>query len=301
MQEFQNELHSPDLTAMLGGKRDITGRMNLEKHLNVEVDKKTIVASFFYSNRAQHRKPETSHVHMLQSLLYQFLKQEEDLFPVFRKTYVELRDLYGGNLDRYKRHHVRFDWPFESLLSILRDILNHKSRSCVLYIFIDAMDESNNDYRWDVLSLLTQTQAVEVKITISSRPFELQELKVDYKIVLEDQNSNDIVCLVNSKLDLFMELTPPNEIAYYEFQGFKEQVICRADGVILWVSLVLSVTLTLFEDGPPPPDDMMQILNSLPDDLEDLYVAIVDRLKSVPANVEKGKKWLKWANFPHGF
>jgi Ankyrin repeats (3 copies) len=295
MREFQQKLNTPDLTVMLGGK-DIAGRMDLEKHLNVKIDKKNIVASFFYNSREQHRKLETSHVHMLQSLLYQLLKQEEELFPIYRKTYIELRDLYTRNVDQYKRHHVRFDWPFESLLFILRNILIHRSRPCALYIFVDAMDESNTEGRWDVLSLLTQTQAIEAKIMIASRPLP-RNFKVDYKIVLEDHNSNDIVRLVNSKVDFYMELTPPNEIANYDFEAFQEQVICRADGVILWVSLVLSVTQSLFEDGPPPPDDMIQILNSLPDDLENLYIAIVDRLKSIPANIKRGKQWLKWAAF----
>lgn len=94
-----------------------------------------------------------------------------------------------------------------------------------------------------------------------------------------------------------MELTPPNEIVNYDFESFQKRVIRRADGVTLWVSLVLSVTQSLFEDGPPPPNEMMQILNSLPGDLEDLYGAIVDLLKSFPENVDKGKQWLKWAAF----
>ncbi|OBT70831.1 hypothetical protein VF21_10112 [Pseudogymnoascus sp. 05NY08] len=297
MRGFQENLKSPELTVMLGGKQDVTQWTDSENNLNIAVGKKSLVGSFFYNSRAPQNKSETSHTQMLQSLLYQLLKQEEELFPIFRKGFVELRDWRPRHVVRGKSDQVRFDWPFETLLSILSSILNLRGRSCVLYIFIDAMDESDAADRGSVLSLLTHTDAVEVKTMITSRPLGPQKPIVGYEIILEQHNSKDIVRIVESKVSLFMGLTPQTEIPNYNFRLFQEKVIDLADGVILWVSLVLSMTQSLFEDGPPPSDEMMQTLENLPDDMERLYIGIVDHLKLKPANVEKGKQWLKWATF----
>jgi ankyrin repeat protein len=297
MKGFQEKLKSPDLTVMLGGKQDVAQWTDSESNLNITEGKKALVGSFFYNSRAPQNKTETSHTEMLQSLLYQLLKQEEDLFPIFRKRFVELRDLRSRHGVRDKSDQVRFDWPFETLLSILSSILNLIGRSCVLYIFIDAMDESDATDRSSVLSVLTHTDAVEVKTMIASRPLGPQKPILGYEIILEQHNSKDIERIVESKVSLFMGLTPQTEIPNYDFRLFQEKVIHLADGVILWVSLVLSITESLFEDGPPPSDEMMQTLENLPDDMERLYIGIIDRLKLKPTNVEKGKQWLKWATF----
>lgn len=285
---------------MLGETREDDLFTDRKLNLKFGAEQKSIVASFFYNARSQRTNVEISHAHMLQSMLFQLLKQEEDLFPLFRERYIELkRELSNKSPNRQTTQSTQQEWPFDMLLGILRNIIKLKDRSCILYIFVDAMDESKSDGRDLILSLLTRQDSFQVKTMIASRPIKDLMHEIDHKIILEDCNSNDITRIVEARVASWMQLIDANEILNYKFNILQKKVIHDANGVILWVSLVLGVIQALFDYGPPPPDTLMETLGTLPPDLEDLYVTIINRLSSSEndSDIPKGKQWLEWAAF----
>jgi hypothetical protein len=62
------------------------------------------------------------------------------------------------------------------LISILTSLLGHFSN---IYIVIDALDECHEDYRSDILSLISRLQAPSVHILIASRPY-IEDIKANF-------------------------------------------------------------------------------------------------------------------------
>ena len=104
-----------------------------------------LVAYFFYSYRGG--ALETSHQVMLQSILYQLLRQElTKLYPLFRKAY-----------RRRLRHRIH-EWEMADLVQILSSLQNFDLGKR-FFIILDGMDESESqtdgvNWRSGVLDLL---------------------------------------------------------------------------------------------------------------------------------------------------
>src|ERR1700704_5204274 len=145
-----------------------------------------IVATFFYSYREG--ESQKDHSNMLRSVLYDALDQDETLFFHFQKLY---------------RQAIRpgepFRWPYNSLKEILLSLRDHPVE-VRLYLIVDAVDESTDTDRLEILRLLCELCAttrwpcsVRSKVFIASRPItglnrrsaEIANLKV---ITLQDVN-----------------------------------------------------------------------------------------------------------------
>lgn len=88
------------------------------------------------------------------------------------------------------------------------------------------------------------------------------------------------------------------ERSEYNLEKFRKEILSRTGGVFLWASLVLKLVENLISDVLISPNEMMANLDTLPDNLEQLYEVIVSRLKERDkSDVEKGKQWLRWVIF----
>jgi energy-coupling factor transporter ATP-binding protein EcfA2 len=246
--------------------------------------RKSIVASFFYSNREG--ELQTDHANMLRSILYDILMQNETFFfhfqPYFRKA------IHPGK---------RFQWPYAFLKKILLSLQHHPAQER-LYFIIDAMDESDDNDRREIIQLLHQLCSTRkpcvVKVFLASRPISPLNhplVKIDKTIRLQDMNEPDIIMFAKSFLGPELEF-PPKIL-----DEATEYIVQNAQGVFIWVALVKEKMLIYAERGCTPME-IFRFLRSLPTKLEEFYNCILRQLENgEPRDIEHGVKMFRLVLF----
>jgi hypothetical protein len=311
LRSFRDEYQVMGIAEMFdkGGLSSTPSIVNpgIQRRLKRLSKNKVIIASFFYSLRG-HEK-ETSHQHMLLSILYQVLKQEDRLFSKYRETYLRLRE------EHLKTHNpgMPFTWPFESLEAIFLSLLDFCTFPLTIYLFIDAVDESESaPISAEMLRLLREasrrSSGIALKCVVTSRPEDTPNLsKVrDQEINLHAKNQQDIEKIIDTGVHevarALQDVDPGNE---YPVDHIRRELSQRADGVVLWVSLVLKELQNLIYSGGVTAYNMKEMLNSIPNELDELYERIISGLcsrKGDPLSTKEQlqletKQWLQLATY----
>lgn len=245
-------------------------------------EKSALIADFFYSFRGG--RNETSHTLMLRSLLYQLLRQDERLFPLFRDVY------------RARRTNPGFKWQEEDLRKIFASLPSLKIRK-KMYIFLDAMDESTEHGRPEILKLLLGICSAKsnciFKFLIASRPLPVGEIDEGashcHYIVLQEKNRMDIENVITSGLRDIENQT--GELAI-DFRFAHDYMMQHAQGVFLWVALIIDELKKLAAAGTSQ-EELDHRLKELPLDLEEMYSLIIQRLvnhRNHPSQTGLGKE-----------
>ena len=246
-----------------------------------------IVASFYYSYREGERQ--TNHSNMLRSVLYDVLNQNEEYFFHFQSSY---RQAAQGS--------AHPEWSYKSLRGILLSLVRDHPVSEHLYLIVDAMDESDDGKRIDVINFLHELCATNgrcvVKIFVASRPvpgLSGHSARSDKMIRLQDVNYSDILRFAESFLDS-PELGLPHGIAH-SARGY---IARNAQGVFVWVYLVREELLEYARDGNYTERQIFDFLKSLPTELEGIYQRILMRLeRGKEQNIEVGRQMLQFVLF----
>ncbi|KAL7915295.1 putative kinesin [Trichoderma velutinum] len=243
--------------------------------------KQAIVAKFFYSFREG--EPQRSHYNMLLSLLYDIVYQDETFF--YHQCQTEYRIL--------RRHGSHVKWDYESLKRVLKSLQDYPSAKR-FYLIIDAVDESEEADRRDVLNLLydlcSKMRNCVVKIFISSRPVPQIEARrgqfLDF-IRLQDETSTDVFNFAHSLLDgIHLDSTQilPQAVEY---------IVSNAQGVFLWVKLVGAELIKAHEDGLSQ-EDILALLKELPTELKDVYERMLDKMKGNSSCLSHGLRMFRF-------
>ncbi|KAL7812110.1 hypothetical protein V8C44DRAFT_364804 [Trichoderma aethiopicum] len=224
-----------------------------------------IVAKFFYSYRDG--SLQRSHYSMLRSLLYEIMRQDEAFF-------YHVQASYRRQIHRDRKSSV-VDWDYDSLKRMLRSLLNYPLPR-PLYLIIDAVDESDEEDRRNVIKLLFdiagKTALGIVKIFVASRPVEQLDVRrqnIDSIIQLQAETLPDISRFARSILaGLNVSLLLDKATEY---------IINNANGVFLWVRLVGCELEASLEDCEAE-DVIFQRLKRLPTELDDFYQLMLERL-----------------------
>ncbi|KAF8242129.1 hypothetical protein K440DRAFT_674379 [Wilcoxina mikolae CBS 423.85] len=209
---------------------------------------------------------------MLQSLLYDILDADESFFIHFQQAY---RDLGGAELD-WRTAGI---WPYETLKKILRACRTHPLKRR-LFLIVDAMDESDNAHRADIVQLLQDLSIPSykefvVKVFLASRPineFHQDRASGGHRILLQVENRKDIENYTHAFLQ------KPIFHTTQDITGqVKDYIAKNANGVFLWVSLVRDELLRFVRKGAAP-DKVLNFLKSLPSELESYYEYMLKRL-----------------------
>ena len=174
-----------------------------------------IMAKFFFNARGGSNQ--TSHRLMLQSLLYQILVLEPNIFTIFQHPFRELLKQIEG----------RINWPYQVLrdifLSLAFDETSNDAspvieshRSLDIFLLIDAMDESEDQdefgrRRIETLTLLSELVAKKgrniIRVLVLSRPANEIEKQFSgvYQIHMQKENRIDIEAIVDAGLHTIWE------------------------------------------------------------------------------------------------
>ena len=232
--------------------------------------KSAIVAKFFYSYREG--ELQRNHYNMLQSILYDILDQDKALF--YYRFQTEYRD--------QRRREPRVAWDYESLKTVLKCLQDYPLERR-LYLIIDAIDESKEDDRRNVLNLLfelcAQTKRCILKVFVASRPvgqLEIRRSQFHYFIRLQDETKSDISRFARSFLNRlsFMRL----------LVQATEYIVENAHGVFMWVKLVGEELLIHVEKGYSE-EKIYELLRGLPTELEYFYTFMFGRMNKDKQNL----------------
>jgi hypothetical protein len=222
------------------------------------------VAYYFYSVRGTDL--ERTHVNMLRSLLRSILEQDESTFFHFQPEF------------RAFRHRGLSQWPYDSLKKVLSSLANHPPTK-PLYLIIDAMDESDEEDRRNIVQLLcelcSEKNPCKIKIFLASRPLPVLELRIKKfhpVIRMQDENKDAIFKYTDHFLSSDIELT--GEI----FNEARDYIMENAQGVFVWVALIKKKLQDLVERGYSG-TDILKTLKNLPPELEEFYTYMFGKLE----------------------
>lgn len=143
-------------------------------------------------------------------------------------------------------------------------------------LFIDGLDEYTGDQAELVEMFRTITKHPCLKAVLSSRPEPafVEAFSRGPKLCIEDLTAGDIELYVRNKL-LWHSLMGEN---FDLGERLLQQILSRAAGVWLWVYLVVRNLRQSLDDGSYP-EELEAILETYPPELDDLYDAMLARMK----------------------
>ncbi|KAI9150841.1 hypothetical protein HJFPF1_10618 [Paramyrothecium foliicola] len=174
-------------------------------------------------------------------------------------------------------------WTVNQLSEGLACLLDQNEFNLDICLFLDALDEyaGPTDVIANFLQDLTkprQNTRTKVKVLFSSRPWQAFDMFRDCPgFMIHEHTANDVreLCAQSIKL-----ATP----GYRQIQEIAEFIVERASGVFLWVKLVLrdlsnhAKQSTMIGNTELFRQELIDKLNSIPQDLMDYYNAIVERI-----------------------
>jgi len=174
-------------------------------------------------------------------------------------------------------------WPLDRLEEALRVILSQNQVDLRITFFFDALDEFDGppDYICRFLRYITtkpDNSLTYVKVCFSSRPWEdfVKNFSTGPKLSVEHFTTADI------RLFCSMELVKAVKNGMHDVvPQLANRIVDRASGVFLWASLISKELAAQFEGGRNPPfDSLLELLNSVPDELSEYYHYIIQRIPS---------------------
>ncbi|RSL68829.1 hypothetical protein CEP53_002390 [Fusarium sp. AF-6] len=248
----------------------------LQTYLNEYAgDLPCLQANFFFWNPGS--EMETSQEGLLHTLLHQCLEARPELIPAVAPRRWALYTLVGGQT-------VAPDWTWKELKESFDILCSFHGKDFRLALFIDGLDEFRDSEKSpDVLINWIRDTATKygIKICVSSRPWSVfsDAFKREPSLTMQDLSRRDIEHFVRTEFDnsdAFQEL---KEVFHDDATSIIEEIIERAQGVFLWVNLVVRNLLSTLVDNPSLAD-LRRKLSEIPDDIIGLYNAI---WRSIPA------------------
>ena len=172
-------------------------------------------------------------------------------------------------------------WTTRNLLDLLKRLTEDAALRTKFCFFIDGIDEYDGEPRAITQAVRALSALQNVKVCCSSRPWNAFEVelgsKTDYVLQLHEHTYRDIENFVQQALrtdELFVELEKANS----QYSTMSSQLVERAQGVFLWVSLAVTGITDNIHNGDTA-DEIQKRIEDIPADLDDFFNRI---LHSIP-------------------
>ncbi|KAI1089922.1 hypothetical protein F5B19DRAFT_355003 [Rostrohypoxylon terebratum] len=290
----------------------------LQQRLIPQDTHEVLKADFFYSTLGGSTKK--GHLWMLRSILYQLLEQQQNLYCFYK--------------DSFRRVMERIDrtWEYNDLRDVLLrlgDQFDDSNDKYVFFLILDGLDESEDSSdsevsRKQTFNLFSQLCHLPKKgifkvIALSRSEYTIrQALNPKYLINMGIENKGSIEKIarygiyriyhhINSNADSVggpgtynsssIEIEDAPDI--HDLGFLKTYLLNNANGVILWVVLVISQIESHIEEvGVSSVFDLKQLLKNVPKTLTEFYQGILDRLRRKDSKeIEKSRYYFSWLLF----
>jgi hypothetical protein len=234
-------------------------------------------ANFFFWNSGTIEQ--RSQVGFLRSLLYEVLHQRRELIPVVLpwQWAIQYSVLLNHSGDGGETHM----WTIKRLIQAVKLLAREDIVPIKLFLLVDGLDEYDGDPEElaNMFRNLTSSSNTNVKVCLSSRPLMVfkDAFSSSPRLQLQDLTSQDIKLYVNDKLSNNPRYEVLAQREPNRAPALVNDIVTRAEGVFLWVTLVVKSLL----DGMGNRDgitDLQRRLSLLPSDLEDLYAHMLKNI-----------------------
>ena len=271
------------LTVALGDSKAGSGKSTLMRFLDDHPSTRTILHEwagqhrllilrcFFWKAGTTLQK---SFAGLLRTLLHQLLSLERDLIPSVDPWRWRMLDLGAKQLD---------DWTNMELESALDTALRTACSQNRVALFIDGLDEFEGTE--DQLQNLTNTLLkislhFEVKICTSSRPWNIFEdaFTSHPSLRLESLTQNDINVFVQNELESNSLFKKHRDADSASCMMLVEEITDKANGVFLWVILVVRDVLKGLRNG----QDIRMLrkyIHRIPGDLDQFFLSMLESIE----------------------
>ena len=233
---------------------------------------KLVTASFYFWNAGS--AMQKSQEGLLQSLIFEILRKCPSL----------IKTVCPNRWDATERNTI-YDtsWNLPELAQAMTDLISQTSMPVKFCFFIDGLDEYEGDYHEIIEVLTTINSSSNIKICLSSRPWNIFEDAFGQdptrKLYMQDLTRGDIEKYVRSKLENHraFRLRVSDQADY---QNLIVRTVNKSAGVFLWIFLVVRSLL----EGLTNEDNIQTLearLDELPADLEDYFKHILDKVDVV--------------------
>ena len=230
------------------------------------------IAHFFFWNLGTNiQKSSTG---MLRAILHQILRQYPELISA---SFFEL-------YQNWEAVDVSIEPTYIEMKNALQLLKVKASGFLKLCIFIDGMDEFEGDHK-DLAQFLRGLVSPDIKLVVSGRPIpgSINAMHGCPSLKLQDLTRDDMKIYIRGELSshrLMIELTRlfPQEVSL-----LTNEIQEKADGVFLWVKLVVRLLVDGLEQG----DSIKQLLDKLhvlPPDLRQLYRRMIEQMGQTHQN-----------------
>ena len=170
-------------------------------------------------------------------------------------------------------------WTKRRLQETLHEAISKLENSCYLCFFIDGLDEFDDDKDDLIDFVLNLVSNAGVKVCLSSRPDkEFQDaFGSSATLRLQDLTCEDIRRYVNDSFQKVPQLVSMALKNEYEMNKVKGQIVDRAEGVFLWVSLAVKDQIRGLRNDDSP-EQLQERLARLPNEIEGIYTRMLDRI-----------------------
>ena len=185
------------------------------------------------------------------------------------------------------RDYPRHSWSLRRLQDAVQRLVDMQDLQLKICLFIDGLDEfegndDQNDRQYLIELFRGLASSPSIKVCLSSRPLLIFEesFRESPGLRLQDLTSGDIRRFVTDRLsnDPRMQQMVRDEPS--QRHDFEKDICNKAQGVFLWVKLVVRSLL----DGVSNSDRMADLrarLDLLPADLEDLYRHMMSKIENI--------------------
>ena len=213
---------------------------------------------------------------LLRSILFQILTGDPNLtqiaFPGYFTEDISLESV---------------SWTYESLVQSLKALAWHQNTDASrkkFCFFIDGLDEYDGNHL-ELIGLLNDlARNADIKLCVSSRAWNAfrNAFNLRPSIRLEELSRLDMWKFANGRLESMLlqchtSKSRPNDV---EMQALVEDIVDKAEGVFLWVALVVKSIERGLTEG-----DMVSMLRQrvreFPADLEDFFRVMLSRIDRV--------------------
>ncbi|KAM6522007.1 hypothetical protein FALCPG4_011701 [Fusarium falciforme] len=202
---------------------------------------------------------------VLASLLYGLVKQQPSYLRRVSKVY-----------DHENKYPFQGRRSFTALESILEDMLRDATGTRVVLV-VDALDECKTDLD-RLLDLILRTSSIQnVRWLVSSRGLrtiyqEFDPAKSKIRKLNLDQTGGDTQQAVKAYIHHQMGRLHSLRISEEKREDLRNRLLRKADGTFLWLSIVMAELENVASW------DIDDVVDGLPDDLESLYVKLLQNL-----------------------
>ena len=226
----------------------------------------TTAGFFFWTSGSLEQR---SQIGLLRYLLFQVLQKHQDLI---QNTFPEVWTHYIG-MSTHERIKNPVSWSLQQLMKGLRSFLQHALGKTKIALFIDGLDEFDGKHE-EIIDLFRSvaTMSLNVKVCLSSRPWPVfvEAFHFVPSLKLQDLTFNDMLQYVHDKFHSDSRIRRIVRRELERGSTFMTEIVRRADGVFLWITLVVRSLLKDLQNSDKI-SDLEQRLLILPTDLDELF------------------------------